>query len=102
MSDSGTKNGPSSKRTMTLTSITIPQGLEYIGDESFAYLASLETIILPAGVKKINASAFMKCTALKTIYVPANKTGYYKKRLPEALHALIVELDPVKKEKKKI
>jgi len=38
---------------------------------------------------------------LKAIYVPAGKTENYKKRLPEELHALIVELPEEKKAKKK-
>lgn len=44
--------------------------------------------------------AFDNCTALKTINVPAKKANYYKKRLPEELHSLIVEL-PVEKKTKK-
>ena len=62
---------------------------------------ALETITLPAGIAKIDKSAFEGCTALKTIYVPAKKADYYLKRLPEALHALIVEQEPVKNAKKK-
>ena len=34
---------------------------------------------------------------LKTINVPAKKANYYKSRLPEDLHALIVELPAEKK-----
>ena len=40
------------------------------------------------------------CPALKVINVPAKRADYYKKRLPEELHHLIVELPPVKKVKK--
>lgn len=47
--------------------------------------------------KKIGKDAFKGCTALKTINVPAKKADYYKKRLPEELHHLIVELPAEKK-----
>ena len=46
-------------------------------------------------------TSFEKCEALTTIYVPAKKTDYYKQRLPEELHSLIVELQPEKRAKKK-
>ena len=53
-----------------------------------------------ASIKKIDEDIFKDCPALKVINVPAKKTEYYKKRLPEELHHLIVELPPVKKAKK--
>ena len=53
-------------------------------------------IIPGVGIKTIEEKAFEGCTALKTINVPAKKADYYKERLPEELHHLIVEL-PVKK-----
>ena len=62
---------------------------------------SLETVTLGAGIKKINGDLFHSCTSLKTINVPAKKADYYKKRLPEALHGLIVEMPVEKKAKKK-
>ena len=51
-------------------------------------------------MKTIHESAFDGATQLQAIYVPAKKTDYYKQRLPEKLHSLIVELEPVKKAKK--
>ena len=42
-------------------------------------------------------NAFLQLIALKTINVPAKKADYYKKRLPENLHSLIVELPAEKK-----
>jgi hypothetical protein len=43
---------------------------------------------------------FSSAGKLKTIYIPAKRTDYYKKRLPEELHSLIVELPAEKKAKK--
>ena len=56
--------------------------------------------IIPEGTTEIEESAFDKATQLQAIYVPAKKTDYYKQRLPEKHHSLIVELEPVKKAKK--
>ena len=63
---------------------------------------------LGVGIKKLiiidddeEYCAFDDCTALKTINVPAKKADYYKKRLPESLHGLIVELPAEKKAKAK-
>ena len=65
-------------------------------EDTFAYCSALETVTLGAGIKKIE-NAFRECPALKTINVPAKKADYYKKRLPEELHSLIVELPAEKK-----
>ena len=65
--------------------------------EDNAFCTALKTIELPVGIKKIGKDAFKGCTALKTINVPAKKADYYKKRLPEELHHLIVELPAEKK-----
>ena len=68
-----------------------------IEDNAFRDCTALKTIELPVGIKKIGKDAFKGCTALKTINVPAKKADYYKKRLPENLHSLIVELPADKK-----
>ena len=73
---------------------------------TFWRCTALESVTLGVGIKKLllidddELSAFEDCTALKTINVPAKKANYYKKRLPEELHSLIVEL-PVEKKTKK-
>ena len=51
--------------------------------------SSLETVTLGAGIKKIDEGNFDD--SVKVIKVPAKKTEYYKKRLSEKYHALIVE-----------
>jgi hypothetical protein len=68
-------------------------------EDTFAYCSALETVTLGAGIKKIE-NAFRECPALKTINVPAKKADYYKNRLPEELHHLIVELPEEKNAKK--
>lgn len=83
-----------------LTSVTIPEGVTSIGNDAFADCSALTTVTLPKGVKKM-PDAFLNCTGITTINIPAKKTDYYKKRLPEELHQFIVEMEPVKKAKKK-
>ena len=77
-------------------------------DITFNNCTALECVTLGIGIKKLIVNdfdeencAFDDCTALKTINVPAKKADYYKKRLPEELHGLIVELPAEKKAKKK-
>ena len=83
-----------------LTSISIPS-VKKIEDETFSECEDLEEVTLAAGINKIEDWAFHKCSKLSRINVPAKKADYYKKRLPEKLHELIVEMEPEKKTKKK-
>ena len=87
----------------SLKSVTIlaPIIVDY---RCFGDCSALETVTLGVGIKKFYENAFENCTALKTIIVPAKKSDYYLKRLPESLHALVVEQDqdgPVKETKTK-
>jgi hypothetical protein len=68
----------------------------------------LDTVTFGAGIKKIErAFPYDSGTLydakedyyLKTVNVPAKKANYYKTRLPEKLHGIIVEL-PAEKAKK--
>jgi hypothetical protein len=78
----------------------IPKGVKKIWPFAFSYCTSLTTVTLPVGVNDIACSVFFCCSALATIYVPAKKADYYKRRLPEDLRGKIVELEPEKKAKK--
>ena len=76
--------------------------------ETFSSCKALNTITFGTGIKKIER-AFQYDPGslydakedyyLKTINVPAKKSNYYKTRLPEKLHGIIVEL-PAEKAKK--
>lgn len=85
----------------SLTSVVINGKIKMIEKHTFESCTALESITLPAGVKKIEWDAFEGCTSIKVINVPAKKKDYYIQRLSEELHSLIVEIEPVKKSKKK-
>ena len=76
--------------------------------ETFSLCKALDTVTFGAGIKKIerafpyNSGSLYDAKEdyyLKTINVPAKKANYYKSRLPEKLHGIIVEL-PAEKAKK--
>ena len=101
-----------------LTSITIPESVTVIGISAFEGCTGLTSVTIPDSVKDISWNAFRRCSIktvtfgtgidkiesdvfkenrIKTIFVPAEKTDYYKQRLPKELHNKIVELPPEKK-----
>ena len=82
----------------SLKQISIPNGIKAISPGAFAGCESLEIVTLPAGVNKMQGASsdsydtpFDDCENLKAIYVPAKKCDFYKKRLPEDMHWLVVE-----------
>ena len=63
--------------------------------QAFGDCSALETVTLGVGIKNIDEYAFKNLmdgsVTIKSIVVPAKKSDYYLKRLPESLHALVVE-----------
>lgn len=55
-----------------LKSITLPEGLEYIGDGAFQSCQSLAEISIPDRVSVIGAGAFFNCTSLSSVKLPKN------------------------------
>ncbi len=55
-----------------VTSIKLPDTIEYIGNQAFANCTSLTTIVIPASVKRIDAYAFARCTSLETVIFEGN------------------------------
>lgn len=51
----------------SLKNITLPEGLEIIGDNAFYYSAMLERVNIPSTVKSIGKSAFENCSALSSL-----------------------------------
>lgn len=61
---------------------------------------ALEYVTFGAGIKEMDEYILSDIPNLKAINVPAKEGAYYKKRLPEEVHHLVVEMEPVKKAKK--
>lgn len=53
-----------------LTSVKIPNGVEYIGDMAFFGCSGLTSIDLPDGLTSIGYGAFECCSSIKEIYIP--------------------------------
>ena len=58
----------------SLTSITLPEGLQNIGNRAFTLCTSLEAIELPASLSAIGYRAFSSCESLRSIAVPEGIT----------------------------
>lgn len=72
-----------------LEEVVICGPLKHLRQSAFSACESLKRLYLPVGIKKISAT-FDDCN-LKEISVPLGKVEYYKRRLHESLHTLIVE-----------
>lgn len=60
------------KNCTTLESINIPSGVTKISDYAFYGCKALTAITLPEGVESIGQYAFYGCAAIKTLTIPAN------------------------------
>lgn len=60
---------------ISLTSITLPEGVTSIGDGAFYDCTSLTSITLPEGVTSIGSSVFFDCTSLTSITLPEGVTS---------------------------
>ncbi len=54
----------------SLISVNIPEGVDKIGENTFAECGKLENIIIPKSVRSIERRAFFQCDSLKFIEVP--------------------------------
>ena len=68
----------------TVTSITIPDSVDFISEYAFNNCKQLKVVRLGNGITYINSSAFSKCSALTDVYMPYNQTlelgfAYYTK-----------------------
>ena len=53
-----------------VTSVTIPEGVAYMGENVFRDCASLVAVALPEGMSVIGAAAFDGCTSLASVEIP--------------------------------
>lgn len=52
-------------------SITVPEGVEVIGEMAFRRKKNLKNVILPTGLQTIRRDAFFDCDRLDAVYIPA-------------------------------
>ena len=55
--------------------MTIPDGIPYIGYESFYYCIRLSSITIPSTVHTVAPGAFIECTSLTSIVVEGKTTA---------------------------
>ena len=60
--------------TLPLASITLPDGLEYIGEYAFIR-SSLESVVIPASVTSFGGAPFYSCKSLKKVVFLCNVTA---------------------------
>ena len=58
----------------SLTSVTIPNGVNYIGELAFASCPSLTSVTIPNGVTGIGIAAFASCPSLTSVTIPNGVT----------------------------
>ncbi|MDB4690902.1 leucine-rich repeat protein [Verrucomicrobia bacterium] len=59
----------------SLTSITIPNSVEFIGKSTFEDCESLSSVIIGSSVTSIAEKAFMNCSELKSVTIPDSVTS---------------------------
>ena len=57
---------------VSLTAVTLPEGLEVIGRGAFIHCKKLVSVCVPQKVKRICDGAFYRCTSLTDIKLPGN------------------------------
>ncbi|MBQ5590963.1 MAG: leucine-rich repeat domain-containing protein [Clostridia bacterium] len=69
----------------TITSVSMPDTITYIGNGAFQYCTALESVKLSKNTKKILGNAFHHCVSLKELEIPKSVTqmdgcslGYYE------------------------
>ena len=65
-------------RFTSLTSVTLPEGLQIFGSYSFYCCVSLTTVTIPDGVTAIGNYAFNDCSSLSSVSIPGSVQRIYQ------------------------
>lgn len=57
-----------------VTSVVVPEGVEYLGWDAFAYCEDLKSVKLPSTLTEIDGCAFEGCLSLETLEIPETVT----------------------------
>ena len=66
--------------------VTIPEGVQSIGDYAFYDCNSLTSLTLPSSLQSIEERAFKYCDSLFTLYIPAGTEAHFKSILDAEYH----------------
>ena len=66
--------------------VTIPEGVQSIGDSAFEYCNSLTSLTLPSSLQSIGDCAFYDCDSLSTLYIPTGTEAHFKSILDAEYH----------------
>lgn len=64
--------GYTASENLSLTSIVIPDSVQYIGANAFEYCYNVESVTIGEGVTSIGDEAFIGCNAMKELFIPKN------------------------------
>ena len=70
----------------SLTSLTLSSSLQSIGDSAFSGCNSLISLTLPSSLQSIEDSAFYDCNSLTSLYIPAGTEAHFKRILDAKYH----------------
>ena len=70
----------------SLTSLTLPSSLQSIGDWAFYDCSSLTSLTLPSSLQSIGQEAFDYCNSLSTLYIPTGTEAHFKRILHAKYH----------------
>ena len=66
--------------------VTIPEGVQSIGDSAFSLCSSLSSLTLPSSLQSIGEEAFDYCNSLSTLYIPTGTEAHFKSILHAEYH----------------
>ena len=70
----------------SLTSLTLPSSLQSIGGGAFLRCSSLTSLTLPSSLQSIGDSAFCDCSSLTSLYIPTGTEAHFKRILHAKYH----------------
>ena len=70
----------------SLISLTLPSSLQSIGDYAFMFCSSLSSLTLPSSLQSIGQGAFNGCYSLSTLYIPTGTEAHFKSILDAEYH----------------
>lgn len=85
-----TKIGDGAFEGTNITSIEMPDGVEYVGELAFKDCSSLEYVVMPDSVSYIGTAAFSGCNSLTSISIPSGVS-----ELPAGLFLACTNLESV-------